>query len=126
MSDDKYTITLDHERGVVHVIGQGEFSRDLGDEVITKALKTAAEYHYRILCDARQIKVKVELVDWFYLPRRLAVYRNSKTRGIRTAIVVSTGKQEKIYRFFETVTRNLGMNIRIFFREEDALEWLLR
>ena len=126
MSDGKYTITLDHERGVVHVTGQGEFNRDLGDEVITKTLEIAAEYHYSILCDARQIKAKVELVDWFYLPRRLAVYRNSKTRGIRTAIVVSTGKQEKVYRFFETVTRNLGMNTRIFFREEDALEWLLR
>jgi hypothetical protein len=126
MNDGKYTITLDHERGLVHVIGQGDFHRDLGDEVITKALEIAAEYHYSILCDARQIKAKVGFSDWFLLPRRLAVYRNVKTRYIKTAIVITTGKQEKVYRFFETVTRNLGMNIRIFLREEDALEWLLR
>jgi hypothetical protein len=125
MSDGKYTITLDHEQGVVHVIGQGEFHRDLGDELITNTLEIAAEHHYSILCDARQIKAKVGFSDWFLLPRRLAVYRNVKTRYIKTAIVVTTGKQAKVYRFFETVTRNLGMNIRIFLREEDALEWLL-
>jgi hypothetical protein len=124
MSDGTYTITLHHERGLVHVIAQGEFNRDLGDELITTTLKTAAEYHYSILCDARQLKANVGFSDWFMLPRRLAVYRSLKTRYIRTAIVVKRGKQEKVYRFFETVTRNLGMNIRIFFREEDALEWL--
>ena len=80
MSDGTYTITLDHERGVVHVIGQGEFNRVLGDEVITKTLEIAAEYQYSILCDARQIKAKVGFSDWFLLPRRLAVYRNVKTR----------------------------------------------
>ena len=126
MSDGTYTITLDHDRGVVHVIGQGEFNRVLGDEVITKTLEIAAEYQYSILCDARQIKAKVGFSDWFLLPRRLAVYRNVKTRYIKTAIVISAGKQEKVYKFFETVTRNLGMNIRIFFQEEDALAWLLK
>ena len=125
MSDGKYTITLDHERGVVHVLGQGEFNRDLGDELITNTLKIAAEYHYSILCDARQLKANVGFSDWFLLPRRLAAYRNLKTRYIKTAIVVTRGKQEKVYRFFETVTRSLGMNIRIFVGEKDALEWLL-
>jgi hypothetical protein len=125
MSAGQYTMTLDHEQGVVHVIGQGEFNRDLGDEMITNAREKAAEYHYRILCDVRQLKAKVGLAEWYFLPRRLAVYRNAKTRNIKTAIVVTTGKQEKVYRFFEIVTRNLGMNIRIFLREKDALEWLL-
>ena len=125
MSDGQYTITLDHERGLVHVIAHGEFNRDLGDELITNTLEKAAEYHYSILCDVRKLKARVGFSDWFLLPRRLAVYRNVKTRYIKTAIVVTTGKQEKVYGFFETVTRNLGMNIRIFLREEDALEWLL-
>ena len=125
MSEGQYTITLDHERGVVHVLGQGEFNRDLGDELITNTLKIAAEYHYSILCDASQLKANVGFSDWFLLPRRLAAYRNLKTRYIKTAIVVTRGKQEKVYRFFETVTRSLGMNIRIFVGEKDALEWLL-
>jgi hypothetical protein len=125
MSDGKYTTTLDHERGVVHVVAQGEFNRDLGDELITNTLKKAAEYKYSILCDVRQSKTRVAFSDWFLLPRRLAAYRNVKTRYIKTAIVVTKGKQQKVYKFFEAVSRNLGMNIRIFLREEEALAWLL-
>jgi hypothetical protein len=125
MSDGHYTISLDHERRLVHVIAQGEFNRDSGDELITKTLEKAAEYQYSILCDVRQLKAKVGLAEWYFLPRRLPAYRNAKTRNIKTAIVVPTGKLEKVYKFFETVTRSLGMNIRIFLREEDALEWLL-
>ena len=125
MGDGTYTTTLDHERDLVHVLAQGEFNRDLGDKLITKTLKKAAEYHYSIICDARQLKTNVSFSDWFMLPRRLAVYRNAKTRYIKTAIVVTRGKQEKMYRFFETVTRSLGMNIKIFVREKDALAWLL-
>ena len=125
MSDGHYTITLDHDRRLVHVIAQGEFNRDSGDELITNTLGKAAEYHYSILCDVRQLKAKVGLAEWYFLPRRLPVYRNAKTRYIKTAIVVPMGKQEKVYRFFATVTRSFGMNIRIFLQEEDALEWLL-
>jgi hypothetical protein len=125
MSDGHYTIKLNHEQGLVHVIARGEFDRDLGDEMITKSRKKAANYHYNILCDVRQSTAKVAFSDWFLLPRRLAVYRNVKTRYIKTAILVARGKQEKVFRFFETITRSLGMNIRIFLQKEDALEWLL-
>ena len=124
MSAGQFTITLDHEQGLVWVVAEGEFNKDLGDELITNARNEAAEQHYNIICDVRQITISVALADWFFLPRRLGVYRNPKTRFIKTAIVVTTGNQEKIFRFFETVTSNLGMNIRIFYREEDALEWL--
>jgi hypothetical protein len=59
------------------------------------------------------------------LPRRLAVYKNMKTRRNKTAIVVTAGRQENVYRFFETVASNMGLWIKIFLREEDALEWLV-
>jgi len=124
MVDGQYTISLDHERGIVYVVAGGEFNKDLGDELITNARTRAAEHTYNIICDVRQATVNVALADWFFLPRRLGVYRSAKTRSIKTGIVVNIGKQERIFRFFETVTNNLGMNIRVFFREEDALEWL--
>lgn len=124
MVDGQYTISLDHERGLVYVVAEGEFNKDLGDELITNARTIAADHKFNIICDVRQVTVNVALADWFFLPRRLGVYRNLKTRSIKTGIVVTIGKQERIFRFFETVTNNLGMNIRIFYREEDALEWL--
>jgi hypothetical protein len=124
MVDGQYTISLDHERGLVYVVAEGEFNKDLGDELITLARTEASVQQYNIICDVRQATISVAFADWFFLPRRLGVYRNPKMRSIKTAIIVTGGKQEKVFRFFETVTSNLGMNIRIFFREEEALEWM--
>ena len=124
MDKGQYTITLDHERGLVRVHAQGEFAPKLGEELITNARKEAAEHQYNILCDVRESRAVVSLGDWYFLPRRLAAYRNRETRTVRTAIIISAGRQETVYRFFENVTSNLGLNIRIFFHEEDALKWL--
>ena len=124
MSNGQYTITLDHEQRIVHVVAQGEFDVKSGGELITNARKNAAENQYNIFCDVRQSKASVTLADWFFLPRRLGVYQNIKMHRIRTAIVVTAGKQENVYRFFETVVSNIGLNIKIFLRDEDALQWL--
>ena len=124
MGEGHYTITLDHKRGLVHVIAQGEFDLESGQELITNARKNATENQYNILCDVRASRTKVNLADWFFLPRRLAAYKNWKTRNIKAAIVVTPGRQENVYRFFETVASNMGLWIKIFLREEDALEWL--
>jgi hypothetical protein len=124
MSEGRYTITLNHEQGLVHVVAQGEFDLESGQELITAARKNATEHQYHILCDVRASRATVSLADWFFLPRRLAVYKNMQTRRITTAIVVTAGRQENVYRFFETVASNMGLRIKIFLREEDALEWL--
>ena len=124
MDKGQYTITLDHERGLVRVHAQGEFDAKSGEQLITDARKTAAEHQYNIVCDVRESRAVVSLGDWYFLPRRLAAYRDRNARTVRTALVVSAGGQEKVYQFFENVTSNLGLNIRIFLHEEDALEWL--
>ena len=124
MDKGQYKITLDRERGLVHVRASGEFDTKLGMELITDARKAAAQNRYNILCDVRESSAVVSLGDWYFLPRRLAAYMDWKTRYIKTAIVVIAGSQEKVYRFFENVASNIGLNIKIFLREEEALEWL--
>ena len=124
MDKGHYTITLDHERCLVYVLAQGEFDFQSGGELITDARKTAAEHQYNILCDVRKSWAKVNLADWFFLPRRLFVYTDWKTRTVKTAILVTAGKQESNYRFFENVTSNLGLRIKIFLSEAEALDWL--
>jgi hypothetical protein len=124
LSPGQYTITLDKKRGFVHVIARGEIIRAVGDEIITKARMKAAECRCNIFCDVRETTVKVGFAEWYFLPRRLNVYKNLKARFIRTAILISPGKQEKIYKFFEIVAQNLGLNIRIFLDEAKALAWL--
>lgn len=124
MDKGEYTITLDTENGIVHVVARGELSKELGEEVITKARTTAAEHQYQILCDVRHAEVKVSLADWFFLPRTLAIFRNVKMRTIKAAVLISSGTHESIYGFYETVTHNLGMNLRVFLDEKEAVEWL--
>ena len=124
MDKGQYTLTLDHEQGLVIVVAQGEFDMNSGMELITDARKNAAENQYHIFCDVRASKAAVNLADWFFLPRRLGVYQNLETRKSRTAILVTPGRQENNYRFFETVTNNIGLRIKVFLNEEDALAWL--
>jgi hypothetical protein len=124
MSKGKYTITPDNKNGIVRVVARGELDKKLGEEVITKARMTAAELQYNILCDVRHAQVKVYFTDWFFLPRTLPIYTDNKIRLIKVALLISSGNQESEYRFYETVTHNAGMNLRIFLKEKEAVEWL--
>jgi hypothetical protein len=124
MSKAEYTITLDTERCIVLVAAHGDLPKELGEEVITRALTTAAGHQYPIFCDVRHAEVKVSLADWFFLPRTLAILRDAKMRAIKTAILISPGSHERTYGFYETVTHNLGMSLKIFLEEKKALEWL--
>lgn len=48
-------------------------------------------------------------------------------QNFRNAIVMPDGEiGRKNLRFYETVTRNRGLNIRVFETREDALAWLFR
>jgi hypothetical protein len=124
MDKDQYSITLDAKRHLVHVVANGKLNREEGEEIITQALSTAAEHKYNIFCDVRKTEVKVTLADWFDMPRTLKIFNNEKTRLLKTAILISQGKQEEEYQFYETVSHNLGRSVRIFLTAKDAIEWL--
>jgi len=124
MDKGDYTITLDTEKEIVNVVARGELDKKLGEEIITNARTAATEHHYHILYDVTQAKVEVTLIDWFFLPRTLPVLQNSEIRIIKAAVLIPPGDQESAYRFYETVTHNIGMNLRIFFKEEEAIKWL--
>jgi hypothetical protein len=120
----KYSITLDPGNNIVRVVAHGELVKELGEEIITKARMTAAEHQYHILCDVRHAEAIVSFADWFFLPKMLPVYKENKTRTIKTALMISPGNQESEYHFYETVMYNEGMNLKVFLKEEEAVEWL--
>jgi len=108
----------------VYVVARGVIGLPLGQELIKEARTEAARLKFNILCDVRQSTAKVTLADWFFLPRTLDVYLKTKTRYVRTAIVVNAGRQEYAYNFFRTAAVNLGLSINVFLDEQDALQWL--
>ena len=125
MDKGDYTITLDPENLIVRIVVHGKFNKEIGEEIISNARKTASEHQYHILCDVTKAKADVSLVDWFYLPRTLPVLQNLETRSIKTAVIIAPGDQENDYKFYENVTYNVGLNLKIFFKEEEAIKWLI-
>ena len=39
--------------------------------------------------------------------------------------VITSDEQKENFKFYETVTYNVGMNLRVFFKAEDAINWLI-
>jgi hypothetical protein len=125
MGNGEYAITLDTEKEIVTVIARGKLDKNLGEEIITNARTEANKHRYQILYDVTQAKVEVSFIDWFFLPRTLPVLQNSEIRIIKAAVLIPPGDQEGSYRFYETVTHNIGMNLRIFFKKKEAIKWLM-
>jgi len=122
MKKTPYEITLDEERRIVRLVVKGELSKTVGEQAITEVRTKAMGNKYNIFCDVRHAKVRASFSDWFYMPRNLEIYKT--TKGLKTTILITKGKQEEEYNFFENVAYNLGINIKIFYEEQDAFEWL--
>jgi hypothetical protein len=119
----QYQISLDDNLKIVRVIVYGDLPQPLGEEIITKARLLAAEHAAGILYDVRQATPRVPFSRWFFMPRELEVFKKGPTRDIKAAIVIP-GEGENEYRFYETVTSNVGLSVRIFLDQGEAEEWL--
>lgn len=120
-----FNLFLDHQSRFVRVTAFGELYQKEGEEIITNARMAAAEHQYGILYDIREVTSIIDFASWFKLPRELNVFRDPKTRNVRAAILTSPkDKAVQEYKFYETVTANLGIQIKVFFEEDEAVEWL--
>jgi len=81
---------------------------------------------HRVLNDLREAKLKLSMIDVYNLPKLHS--ESGSTLGMevlkfKLAVVVSSG--EKLAYFFETVTRNRMQNVKVFYDDESARQWLL-
>ena len=78
-----------------------------------------------MLYDVRQATTTVAFAGWFHLPRYLPVLQDSKTKSVKAAVLASPqDKAVEDYKFYEIVTDNVGIKLKVFFDELDALKWL--
>lgn len=120
-----FEVFLDKELKLVRVVVKGEVLQNDGENIITTARETAAEHDYNILYDMRAATTTVTFANWYSLPRKLEVFNKNNARKTRAAVLVSkTDKALEGYRFYETVTDNLGFKLRLFFDETEAFQWL--
>lgn len=118
-----YEITQDDDLKLVRVTARGEFSKARGEEVITAARLRAAETGYDILYDFRDTVTRVALIDWYKLPRQLVVLRMAETRNPKVAILYPV-HSARDYQFYEDTAANVGLTVKVFQDEAEALAWL--
>lgn len=121
MTDFTYDISEDETNQLVKLVVHGSLNKNDGEQVIIETRAFAVGKQRDILCDITDATFKVNLSDWFYLARNKDVYPNISS--LKTAILISPDDW-KLFKFVENVTQNVGMKIRIFRKEEDALIWL--
>ena len=98
-----------------------------GERIITAAREASAENNYDILYDIRQATTTVPYASWFSLPRELEVFKDLNAWRFKAAVLASqSDKAVDDYKFYELVTGNIGLRIRLFFEENEAIEWLLQ
>lgn len=120
-----FEVSLDNELRLVKVTTFGELFQKEGEEIVSVARRAAIEHSYNILYDMRQSTMTVPFASWFNLPRNLEIFKDTKTWRTRAAALVSPDdKALGDYKFYETVTANLGLKLRVFFEEAEALAWL--
>jgi hypothetical protein len=120
-----YKFYIDDEHRLVTVVVEGEVFQNAGEEIITKAREQATDLGYNIFYDMRGATTTVDFVNWYNLPRDLDVFHRSGARKIKVAVMISpTDKALEGYKFYESVTDNLGFKLRIFFDESEAFRWL--
>ncbi len=122
---EPYRVLLDESRRFVRVMARGKLSRALGEEIITKARALAAEHGCGILYDVREASPGFSMTDLFYMPRELAALQEIQTRKVRAAVLTSPAEGIEEYKFYENVAANLGLTVRVFLVEEEAVTSLL-
>lgn len=119
-----FEVEIDDVRRLVKISASGVFFQEDGEKLISTARSAAAERNYNVLYDMRDATTKVPFASWYTMPRNLEVFKGDTTRKVKAAILtLETDKSLDDYRFYETVTANLGFRLRVFTDETEAIEW---
>ena len=112
------------DQGIILIKNSGDITyQDFRDEIREVAALSEARQVFHILSDDTEMHASIGTVDIYEFPN---LYREAGLpMSSRIAVLVSTedtGIDD--FKFYETVCLNRGYQSRIFFRYEDALEWL--
>lgn len=119
----EFDVRLDDDWKLVRATARGNLSKSQGFELITEARTLAAKAGYDILWDVRQARLQIKLADFFYLPRNVEELQTSPTMSVRVALMVPQADLEK-YAFYEDVAANVGLTVKVFLDEDEAITWL--
>lgn len=120
----EFTTDIDHELGLVLIRVRGEINTTNAKSVSLRAREEAHMHGYGILYDFRAVKLDASFADLYRYPREALALTDKALKAPRGSILISKGKDEALWKFFEDATQNMGVNNRVFVEDEKAaLEW---
>ncbi|MCB2178835.1 STAS/SEC14 domain-containing protein [bacterium] len=123
-----HKIAFREDSNILATIFDGKVTPNEVEEVVVENLNLAIQYQTNLfLVDCRNIEDESSFAIENYETGVLLTKLSQKLPGhLKDALIqpISPLAAENL-RFFETVTRNRGLNVRLFETEEAALAWLL-
>ena len=120
----EFTTDLDHELGLVLVRVRGRINTTNAKDVSLRAREEAHMHGYGVLFDFRAVSMDASFADLYRYPREAPAPTDKALKVPRCSLLISKGKDEAHWKFFEDATRSAGVNDRLFVEDEKAaLEW---
>ena len=121
-----HTVTYNSALGVIETVAQGNLTWSEAKEIISAITQIALEKDcFLCLSDYRKATIAMSTLQIYDIPKILSAFVTSSglsSSKFKRAIIAE--KSSKDYQFFETVTLNMGQNIRLFQDIDEAKKWL--
>ena len=117
-------IEIDDNKRLVRVFHQGTQNMNDALQMVSQARAVAHQKSYNLLYDLRNVQFNVNITELYYLPRNSEIFKDTKSRLIKSANVFSSDVDPELLDFMQTTAINAGMNWKSFPSIEEALAWL--
>lgn len=117
-----FSLKFEKESDFLHARVTGERIRKILFDIAVEIIETSIENQYtKILVDISQLTGQLNTIDSYDLGTKdLPKLR----QAIRMKIAIQDRLISENLQFFETVCRNIGLNIRVFTNTDEAVRWL--
>lgn len=115
-----YTIVAEGSFLKVHASGEDDSLEEVlayGKAIIEAALEKRSE---KILCDERELKYRLSVFDTFDLAEQAVAYASCLVKIVLVCNPENLGDGK----FFETVSQNRGLMVKVTTDMEEAVAWL--
>lgn len=119
-----YTISYIEENNIVSVTACGRLTMEEYKKGSKEVVDLLAKHNStRLLVDDRLLDNAASIFDFYDLPK---FFREiGLPSHVRVALLYSaTARDKRDIEFFETVCKNSGYNVTIFYSYDEAMEWL--
>jgi hypothetical protein len=119
----KYDVHIQDKNKIVLCVCKGMLDLASAKLMARDVRKRAFELGYGLLYDVTNVSLGVTIADAYFFPRNAGnIYEDLAHRSGKAAIVYKSDKD--YWKFYETTSKNAGVNVLVFCETKEALEWL--